>query len=200
MPTLGITGGIATGKSSFVQALVRHLAATLFDADAAAHQLLASDPGVREAVRARFGPETFRFDGTPDRERLRQVVFADPAVRGDLEAILHPVIRARWIEQAREHREGGGWLFVDIPLLYETEAEKHFDRVAVVACSPETQRERMRLHRRLDDAMIQKIIAAQHDLGLKIAKADHVIWNDSTAISLDGQARLLAGWLRKYYV
>jgi len=200
MPVLGITGGIATGKSSFVKALRQHLPAEVFDADATAHELLARDETIRQAVRARFGPEMFRPDGTPDRERLRELVFHTPAARVALEGILHPVIRARWIEQATQRRGEPGWLLVDIPLLYETEAEPHFDRVAVVACTPATQRARLRLHRGLEDAMIEKIIAAQHDLGVKIAKADHVIWNDSTVSCLNGQAHLFAGWLRKYYV
>lgn len=200
MPVLGITGGIATGKSSFVEALRRHLPAALFDADATVHELLAGDPRVQAAIREQFGAAVLQGDGSPDRLKLRDLVFRDPARRADLESILHPAVRERWQAQAATHRTGPDWFYVDIPLLFETAAQEHFNRVVVVACSAATQRARLREKRALDDAMMEKIIGAQLDLGQKIKLADHVIWNDSTVACLDGQARLLAGWLRNYHV
>lgn len=200
MPVLGITGGIATGKSSFVRTLQAELPGLLFDADAAAHELLAEDEVVRQSVEENFGPAVLDATGRPDRQRLRAVVFADPEARERLEAILHPVIRRRWRELAGGYRERSEWLFVDIPLLYETEAQGEFDRVAVVACSPQTQRARLREHRKLDSVLIESIIGAQFDLALKITQASHVVWNDSTAGCLERQARLLAALLRNYYV
>jgi dephospho-CoA kinase len=210
---LGITGGIATGKSSFVAALQRHLPGTLFDADATAHELLASDPAIHAAIRERFGSEVFDPSGLPNRIRLRELIFRAPERRAELEGILHPIIRQRWLALAAGHRASSAaaaanaeptkprsWFYLDIPLLYETAAESELDRVAVVACSPATQRARLRAFRNLDDAIIEKIIGAQHDLGLKMTKADHVIWNDSTVSCLDGQAKLFAGWLRNYHV
>ena len=101
--------------------------------------------------------------------------------------------------EAKQFRDAGEWLFVDIPLLYETEANRHFERVAVVACSSATQLARLRDHRRLDDALIEKIIGAQLDLGSKVRLATHVIWNDSTREALERQANLLAGLFRTYY-
>jgi dephospho-CoA kinase len=200
MPILGITGGIATGKSSFVEALSRHLPGKRFDADAAVHELLAEDAGVRNEIEKAFGPGVLREDGTPDRLKLRELVFAEPARRETLEAILHPAVRQHWLNEAGPYRQVADWYYVDIPLLYETGAEKEFDRVVVVACSPATQRARMSSLRGLDVTMMEKIIGAQHDLGLKVSKADHVIWNDSTVSCLDGQAKLFAGWLRNYHV
>lgn len=199
MPVLGITGGIATGKSTFVQAFAPRLAAEVFDADRAAHELLAGDPAVHAAVRSTFGPEVFGSDGRPDRARLREVVFSEELQRQRLEAILHPVIRARWAALAQQALRSGSWLCVDIPLLFETGTEANFDRVIVVACSSGTQRRRLRELRKLDDATASRIIAAQFDLNLKIKKADHVVWNDSTDTCLDRQAALLAGWLHKHY-
>lgn len=199
MPVLGITGGIGSGKSTLTRVMVPLLEAEAFDADACAHELLAGDPEVIGKVRSYFGPDILNEEGRPDRQLLRQRVFADANARSALEGILHPAIRERWTGLAAGARPGNGWLLVDIPLLYETEAESHFDRVVVVACSPETQRQRLRVIRRLDDVMLEKIIGAQHDLRLKMGKANHVIWNDSTAACLEGQARLLAGWLCKYY-
>jgi dephospho-CoA kinase len=199
MPVLGVTGGIATGKSTFVRALAPRLSAETFDADRAAHALLGGDPAVHAAVRASFGDDVFDPDGTPNRARLREVVFSDELQRQRLEAILHPVIRARWAALAEQTLRTGGWLCVDIPLLYETGAEANFDRTIVVACSLETQRRRLREIRRLDAATADRMIAAQLDLNVKIQKADHVVWNDSTDTCLDGQAALLAGWLHKHY-
>jgi dephospho-CoA kinase len=199
MPVLGVTGGIATGKSSFVRALQSHLSFQLFDADLCAHELLAGDMGVQIAIRDLFGPIVFQSAGIVDRERLRELVFSNAENRRGLEEILHPVIRSRWLSQAETYRQSPEWFCADIPLLYETGAEGHFDRVVVVASTEETQRRRLREVRRLDEAMIEKMIGVQEALGLKIKKADHVIWNDSTVSCLDGQTRLFAGWLRKHY-
>ena len=199
MPVLGITGGIATGKSTFVRALVRRIPAQVFDADQAAHELLASDPATHDAIRATFGSAVFDAEGKPDRARLREIVFAEGLQRQRLEHILHPAIRARWAALAEQTTRAGDWLCIDIPLLYETGVEASFDRTIVVACSPETQRRRLRELRGLDAGTAERIIAAQLDLSLKINKADHVIWNDSTDACLDGQAALLAAWLLQHY-
>lgn len=199
MPTLGITGGIATGKTSFTRALLRRLPAELFDADRSAHDLLENDSAVRAAVSGTFGPEIYDTHGKPDRIRLRALVFSEELQRRQLEEILHPAIRARWTVLAERTASTGGWLCVDIPLLYETRAESRFDRVIVVACSPGTQRRRLREDRGLDDETASRIIASQLDLTTKTKKADHVIWNDSTEACLDGQAALLTGWLRQIY-
>ena len=199
MPVLGITGGIATGKTTLTRALLRRLPAELFDADRCAHELLENDSAVRAAVSGTFGPEIYDAHGKPDRARLRELVFSEELHRKRLEEILHPAIRARWSTLAEQTAKTGGWLCVDIPLLYETGAESRFDRVIVVACAPETQRRRLRENRGLDDETAARIIATQLDLWAKIKKADHVIWNDSTDACLDGQAALLAGWLRQIY-
>ncbi len=201
MPVLGITGGIATGKSSFVQTFLRYLPAEVFDADRSAHELLSQDQPTIDRIREAFGEEVFDAPGKLSRARLRSIVFADEARRKELESILHPAIRERWTALAAERKGAGGsrWLLVDIPLLFETGAETAFDRTVVVACSAFTQQRRLREDRGLDDAMIEKIIGAQLPLGAKIKKADHVIWNDSTVSCLDGQAGLLARWLSQYY-
>ena len=199
MPVLGITGGIATGKTTLTRALLRRLPAEHFDADRSAHELLENDSAVRAAVSEAFGPDIYDAQGKPDRVRLRGLVFSEELHRRRLEEILHPAIRARWSALAEKIARTGGWLLVDIPLLYETGAESRFDRVIVVACAPETQRRRLREKRGLDDGTAARIIAAQLDLTTKIKKADHVIWNDSTDACLDGQAALLAGWLGQFY-
>jgi len=199
VPVLGITGGIATGKSTFVQAFAALLPAQVFDADLAAHELLSGDLAVRGAVVEAFGPTVLDGDGKPDRQRLRALVFADPSKRKTLEEILHPRIRDRWTAGAEKFRHQSDWLLVDIPLLFETGAESHFERVIVVACSRETQVQRLRDNRNIQDALIENIIGAQLDLGSKVRLGQHVIWNDSTREALESQARLLAGFLCTLY-
>lgn len=195
MPVLGVTGGIATGKSSFTGLLLRHLPAELFDADRAAHDLLAHDATIRQAVVETFGAAICDTGGNPDRAKLRTLVFDDEAKRRQLERILHPAIRARWITRAAEIGRTGGWFVVDIPLLFETQAEASFDRIIVVACSLRTQQRRLAEQRGLSAGLAEKIITSQLDLATKINHAHHVIWNDSTLPCLERQTRLLAGWL-----
>lgn len=199
MPVIGVTGGIATGKSTLTRALLERLPAHLFDADAAAHALLREDREVRAAIKSAFGADLFVSDGELDRSRLRSLVFSDSQQRERLEAILHPAIRAQWLALAERVRQARSWLIIDIPLLYETGAESHCDRVVVVACSAETQRRRLGATRGLDPELAQKIIGAQLDLQTKISKADHLIWNDSTIFSLEAQRDVLASWLSQSY-
>ena len=199
MPALGITGGIATGKSTFSEAFCRYLPAELFDADQCSRDLLAHDAGVREAVRKAFGPQAFDSAGQPDRVWLRETVFADPSKRRELEQIVHPAVRAAWAARVADTADPARWLCVDIPLLYETGAQVHFSAVIVVACASATQRTRLLQNRQLPATIADQIIAAQMDLAAKIAQADHLIWNDSTNSCLDRQARLLAGAFRQRF-
>lgn len=199
MPVIGITGGVGTGKSTFTRALLRRVTAELFDADQCAHTLLEGDEGVRMAVAKAFGDAIYNTEGKPNRSRLRDLVFSNEHSRRRLEEILHPAIRARWTDLAAHSRRSQAWLFVDIPLLYETGTEVHCDRVVVVACSPQTQRHRLTQIRNLDSGTAEGVIAAQLDLETKIKRADHLIWNDSTVACLERQTGLLASWLRHTY-
>lgn len=200
MPVLGLTGGIATGKSTFAPRFLRELPrAKYFDSDLCVHELLAGDESVRESILAEFGPAALGEDGRPSRASLRNIVFSSGERRKTLESILHPAVRAAWMAQAIRARAAEDWLLVDIPLLYETGAEAEFDRVIVVACPPETQRRRLISERGLALELAERIMAAQLDVGVKTQRADHVIWNDSTVSNLDGQTRLLAAWLKQYF-
>ena len=199
MPIIGLTGGVATGKSTFAPLLLRELPMELFDSDRCVHELLAADDSIRDAIVAAFGPGICDASGRPDRAKLRERVFSDDSFRHQLENIIHPAVRARWAVQAERASAAKAWLLVDIPLLYETGAASHFDRVIVVACHRATQLDRITRKRGLAPAMAARILDAQLDLGEKIQQADHVIWNDSTVPNLDGQSRLLAAWLRRHF-
>jgi dephospho-CoA kinase len=199
VPVLGLTGGIATGKSTFATLFQRELTTGFFDSDRCVHQLLAGDTSARDAVLATFGDEVLSPDGWPDRAKLRALVFQSHEARRKLEAILHPRVRAEWLATAAMARKTDAWQLIDIPLLYETGVQAEFDRVIVIAATRAVQVHRLVHERSLAPAMAEQMIAAQLDLGVKIEQADHVIWNDSTVLNLDGQSRLLAAWLKRRF-
>jgi dephospho-CoA kinase len=130
---------------------------------------------------------------------LRAVVFQDDDVRRQLEALIHPRVSATWKPEAARVKGTKEIRFFDIPLLYETKAEAHFDRVLVVACSPAVQRLRLQENRSLASDLIERIIRAQFDLLAKVVAADQVVWNDGSPAALDAQARLFAAYLHHYY-
>ena len=199
MPAIAITGGIATGKTTFTAALRALTGGEIFDADAYARQLLESDPPSLAALRETFGARVFdAVSGAVDRAALRQTVFADESARRALEAILHPRVRVRWrgwLEE-RLQKSPDAILLVDIPLLYETGAAEFFNEAIVVGCSAATQMRRLTGSRRLGEPIARQIIASQWALADKIRLCDHLIWNDGSAGRLDAQAALCARYLQ----
>jgi dephospho-CoA kinase len=191
MPAIGITGGISTGKTSFVAALGEIVPeARFFDADLAARELAERDPEVRGLIEREFGGEVYSSAGL-NREAVRTIVFADAGKKRALEQILHPRIRRQWSLEAEGHRNSTKLFFADIPLLYETGGETLCDRVVVVACSPSVQLERLMARTGLGKAEAQQMIDAQMPLTEKIARAGHVAWNNGGREVLKEQARLL---------
>jgi len=199
VPVIGITGGVASGKSSFTERLSLRLAAKVFDADAAARGLVENNLEVKQQIRERFGVHSLRADGQVDRAFLREAVFGNAELRKTLEEILHPLIRAQGRNEMEAARSSGAWLLLDIPLLFETGAETECDSVVVVACSPTTQRERIVLFRGLSEEMAEKMIASQTNLASKASRADYVIWNDAPLARLEEQIDIFAGYLGKRY-
>lgn len=199
VPILGLTGGIATGKTTFAPLLMNQLPeAKHFDSDRCVHELLAEDKLVGAQILEAFGNKVFGEDGRPSRRKLRETVFDDSGSRKKLESIIHPIVRHRWATEVMEARRSNAWLLVDIPLLYETGAQSEFDRVIVVACPKETQINRLNCQRGLALELAVTIIATQLDIDAKTQLADHVIWNDSTVSNLNGQSELLAAWLKRH--
>ena len=187
MAVIGITGGIASGKSTFCRALVAIKPARVFDSDACARGLLDSDPTVREAVIRDILPTAYRVDGTPDRAAIRALVFSDSAAKARLEAILHPLVRKRRLALADEALAEGRDLLVDIPLLFESDASLGFDCIVTVASSPAIQIQRATA-RGLASIQVEQIIASQWSNSQKIAQSDFVIWNDGSLRMLEAQA------------
>ncbi len=187
MAIVGITGSIASGKSTFRDLLAPLLKAAIADADIIAKELLAN-PEVRELVRRDVCPQAYRpEDGSPDREEIRRVVFSSPAAKARLEAILHPRVRQAWLDQAASARIGKRNLLVDIPLLFETSAEAAFDFVVTVACSPAVQRARL-AERGMEADLAEKIISSQWPVPKKIECSTHAVWNDGSREALRAQA------------
>lgn len=188
---LVVTGGVATGKSSFLQRLARRSSDLgLFDCDEAVHQLLTERP-VLTTLRAWFGDSV--FDGEIlDRSALRQVVFADESCRRQLETLLHPKVRSRceecFADYAAKHPRG---LFIaDVPLYFETHGSFPNDMVAVVATTPMTQEKRLRQRSHVTQAEAEAIIRAQMPIGEKVCLADVLIWNEGPIARLDDQTTL----------
>jgi dephospho-CoA kinase len=195
MPAIGITGGISTGKSTFVECLRELLpVATFFDADKAAHALL-NRPEVQKRVRHEFGAQVFSTVGDLNRTQLRAIVLADATKKLALERILHPRIRRQWRTEAKDHRNSPKFFFADIPLLYETGGESLCDRVVVVACSQKLQLARLRKRMSVSSAEAKQMISSQIPLEEKIRRADYVVWNNGDRMSLMEPARfLVASW------
>lgn len=179
MPGIGITGGVATGKSTVARRLLAALGITvpayLFDADFEARRLTDTDLVVQEKIKSAFGAQVFDSEGNLARNRLRELVFHDAVARKTLESILHPRIREAWIGRTRGER----LLLADIPLLYETGAEPYFDRIIVTACSRVSQIQRLVHGRQLSESIARQMIQVQMPLDEKIRRADYLVWTDS---------------------
>ncbi len=199
MPAIGITGGISTGKSTFVNHLRELLpSAHFFDADAMARELTHENQGVLAEIRGEFGDEVFDVNGQLNRSALRAIVFQAPEKRRALENILHPRIRRHWSGEAEKYRQSSELFFADIPLLYETGGEKLCDRVVVVACDEEIELQRLMKRTGMDRPSASAIIAAQMPLAEKIKHADHVVWNNGPQSVLAEQGQLLVNlWTAK---
>src|SRR5207244_7715999 len=171
MPAIGITGGISTGKSTFVNCLRELLPdAKFFDADVMARKLTHHDQAVLAQIREKFGNDVFDANGQLNRSALRAMVFQAPEKRRELEQILHQPIRQHWSGEAEKHRESNEYFFADIPLLYETGGERLCDRVVVVACSEEVQMRRLMDRTGLNRNSATAIIAAQMSLAEKVKR------------------------------
>ena len=195
MPAIGITGGVATGKSAFCECLREILpSAKFFNADQAAH-VLVELPEVKKKIRAEFGNGVFSRSGDLNREQLRAIIFGDVTRKRALERILHPRIRSQWRAEAKKHRNSPDFFFADIPLLYETGGEILCDRVVVVACSYKVQLGRLMKRMSIKASEARQMINSQMPLEEKIRRGDHVAWNNGDRATLAEQARfLIALW------
>lgn len=197
MVVVGLTGGIGAGKST-VAALLRERGAVTVDADALARAVV--DPGgpAYEAVVSRFGPDVVvAAGGAIDRSRLATVVFADAGARADLEAIVHPVVRAGVAERvAAEAAAGTAVVVVEIPLLVESPASRAgLEATVVVDCPEDVAVERLVQDRGMTEADARARLSAQASRSDRFAIADFVIDNAGGRAALDAEVDRCWKWI-----
>ena len=182
--TIGLTGGIASGKSLVADRLAS-LEAAVVDTDVISREQTAAGMPALAEIGRNFGTDLIRVDGTLDRPRLRDQVFSDPAARKRLEAILHPRIRkAAW---ERAGRTAGSYLVMVVPLLVETGFTDGIDRVLVIDAPRKLQIERLRERDGVTRGQAMAILASQASRRQRRAMADDVILNDGSRRRLIGR-------------
>ena len=186
---VGLTGGLATGKST-VSDILRSLGCVVLDADVLAREVVEPGQPALATIAQEFGLEVLRPDGTLDRKRLGAIVFADPERRRRLEAITHPAIRDRYLARLAELEAQGfdGVVVWDAPVMIESGGYKNMDRLVVVITDAATQRERA-LARDGDRTDVERKIASQMPLADKAALADHVIDNSGDRAATEAGTR-----------
>ncbi len=187
---IGLTGGIASGKSAVAE-LFASLGATIIDTDIIAREVVApGQPGLAEIV-AVFGPDILQADETLDRAALRQLVFAEPALKQRLESILHPLIHAATLAEADATLSTSVYQMFVIPLLTETDFIDLIDRVLVVDCPTEVQRARLMARDNESEKSADAIINTQTNRKDRLAIADDIINNDSDLAELEPAVQAL---------
>jgi len=174
---IGLTGGIASGKSTVAQRF-RELGVPVIDADEAARAVVAPGrPGLAQVV-ARFGEGVLDASGELDRRALRERIFADAGARSSLEAILHPLIRTEMSQLA--DAASGPYLVMAIPLLVEGGSRRDLDRILVVDLDEPTQLARIMSRDRSSEAQARAIMAAQAGRSERLAVADDILENSGS--------------------
>ncbi len=185
---VGLTGGIASGKSTVAE-MFAALGVVVIDTDVIARNVVMPGEQGLEAIRERFGDSVLQDDGTLDRRRMRELIFADEASRRDLEAILHPLIRDETLREAKAAT--GPYLLIVVPLLTQSSLKDHVDRILVVDCSEETQLERLTRRDAETRAQAKRMLAAQASRDERLAIADDIVHNDGDIDSTRTQVSAL---------
>ena len=189
---VGLTGGIATGKST-VSEMLRGLGAEIIDADRLARDVVEPGQSAFKQIVAEFGPGVVAADGTLDRKKLGAIVFADPERRKRLEALTHPAIRERFLARLDELAAQGfaGLVVFDAPVMIESGTYTNMERLVVVVTDEASQPARLRARDGTDDAEGRRKIASQMPLAEKAKLADHVIDNSGDREATIEQVRRL---------
>jgi len=185
---IGLTGGIASGKST-VANLFAALGVPIVDTDLLAREVVAPGSPLLRQITGHFGIQVQGGDGSLNRQELRKRIFEDPEQRKWLEALLHPAIRE--LTDARCEAASGPYVIVAIPLLVETGGDARFDRVLVVDCEPELQLARLTARDGTTQEEARRMLAAQAPRAARLAVADDVIHNDGDIAQLRDQVEKL---------
>lgn len=178
-PVIGLTGGIATGKST-VSNYFQKLGITIVDADAIAKQVVAPNSSSLKKIKAHFGSQIVLDNGELNRAELRKLIFSNESEKLWLNNLLHPVIRQEILEQLNV--ASGPYVILDAPLLFENNLDKLCEKTLLVDIPEELQIMRGSERDGVNKEQIKQIIAAQMPRSIKLTKADYVIDN---ALSLD---------------
>jgi dephospho-CoA kinase len=191
---VGLTGGIGSGKSVAAK-MFEELGAAVVDTDEISRNLTAAQGAAMPAILKRFGPEYVAADGSLNRERMRSLVFGNAVAKEQLQAILHPMIRAE--SRARVAAASAPYVILVVPLLLETGAYTDIvQRVLVVDCGEKRQVERATRRSGISADEVRAIMASQLPRAARLGRADDVLDNDGDLASLRRQvAQLHAGYL-----
>jgi len=197
MKWYGLTGGIASGKSTVTQ-LLKDQGLVVIDADELAKAVVqVGTPGWTQ-VRAEFGPEFFTASGDLDRKKIGAVVFNEPERLRRLEAILHPLVQAEVLRRRKMlENKGVSFAFYDVPLLFEKNLMAQFDGVVVVFSEESQQIQRMKVNRGYSDSEIISRLKSQRPLKEKVAAANFVVMNTGDLENLKQEVTRLIEWTRK---
>ncbi|WP_028454296.1 dephospho-CoA kinase [Chitinilyticum litopenaei] len=186
---VGLTGGIGSGKSTAGAFFAQH-GVPVLDTDMLAHELTRSPSPALSRIRDELGKEWLTADGSLDRVYARQQIFSKPETKARLEAILHPMIRARCSEWLS--RQDTGYVLLLIPLLFEQASFQQLtNRSLLIDCPTALQLSRVRQRSGLTDSEIGRIIAQQMSREARLGRADDVICNDTTPENLQTQVNAL---------
>ena len=183
---VGLTGGIGSGKSTAC-ALFAELGVEIVDADHVSRSVVAPGSPALQQLREQFGDAVVTQDGNLDRAWLRSRIFSDAAVRQQVEALLHPLIRSAMLEQIQRSRSA--WLILAAPLLLENNAYDFVDRVLVIDADESIQVARTRKRDHASDDEVRRIMQVQLPRGERLARADDVISNNGDTASLRRQVQ-----------
>jgi dephospho-CoA kinase len=186
---IGLTGGIASGKST-AAAILRRLGAAIVNADELSREVVRPGNQAWQEIVHAFGPSVLLEDQALDRKKLRRMVFDNPGARQRLESIIHPKVRALAEKRIRELEAAGNVIIVyEVPLLFEGQLQLWLRPVILVACDAATQKQRLRERDHLSDEEAQRHVDAQMSLEEKRVLADYVVENNGTVDELEQQIK-----------
>ena len=186
--TIGLTGGVASGKTT-VAALFAALGVPLLEGDDVGRAVVVPPSPALAAIEQQFGPEFLLPDGTLNRRRMRERVFADPPALRALEAITHPLIRSRIAEW--QQAQAAPYCILSAAILVESKLDRLVDRVLVVDVPAALQIERVKLRDAVPESLARQMLQAQAERGARLNRADDVIENSGPAADLSAAVRRL---------
>ncbi len=190
MKVIGLTGGIASGKST-ISALFQKRGVVVLDADINSREVVEPGQPALSEIAAAFGEDLILPGGGLDREKLGDIIFSDTSAREQLNAIVHPRVAHRFFEQVQAHQPTEAWLIYDAPLIVENNLQSGFDGLIVVRCEPDIQKSRLMRRNSLNETEANNRIRSQFPLDKKVEVADWIIDNSGTLEESEDQVNAL---------